>query len=119
MRLVILRAQGLWRVLLGQGKGCCELAVNVFEDDGRDFGPLILVFILGLSVHRSPSAISVASEAISRSPINLRDVDYFPLRRLVFQLDPGVVKPLALLLSYVECLDDDHKPRILGVNKID
>ena len=56
--------------------------------------------------------IHVASEGTSRSPINLWDVDYTPLRRLVSQLDPGLVKPLELLLSYFECLDDDYKPRI-------
>lgn len=60
----------------------------------------------------TPSLIQVASEGTSRSPINLWDVDYTPLRRLVSQLDSGLVKPLELLLSYFECLDDDYKPRI-------
>ncbi|KAF5335390.1 hypothetical protein D9611_011702 [Ephemerocybe angulata] len=45
-------------------------------------------------------------------PVYMWDTNYEPLRRLVFNLNPGLMEPLELLLSYFESLDDDHRPRI-------
>ena len=40
--MVALGARGLWRFFWGaKGEESRELVVNVFEDDGRDFDPLI------------------------------------------------------------------------------
>ncbi|EAU82200.1 hypothetical protein CC1G_10602 [Coprinopsis cinerea okayama7 len=47
-----------------------------------------------------------------QGPMKLWDVDYAPLRRLVFDLEPALMEPLELLLSYFESLEDRHKPRI-------
>ncbi|KAG2002963.1 hypothetical protein CC2G_003604 [Coprinopsis cinerea AmutBmut pab1-1] len=48
----------------------------------------------------------------SSEPAPAEGFDYEPLRHLVPHLDPALMKPLELLLSYLETLEDRYKPRI-------
>ena len=46
------------------------------------------------------------------SSLKMWDVDYAPLRKLVASLDPALVEPMDLLLTYFESLEDGYKPRV-------
>lgn len=62
---------------------------------------------IGLKAYYLPGSSHSPSSALK-----MWDVDYTPLRNLVASLDPALVEPMDLLLSYFEGLEDDYKPRI-------
>lgn len=59
-----------------------------------------------------PSLRRPSDRLNKRATINMWDVDYNPLRGLLSGLDPALIEPLETMISYVDDLDDLHKPRI-------
>ncbi|KAF8999437.1 aromatic prenyltransferase [Cyathus striatus] len=57
-----------------------------------------------------PTTLSLSNERTR--PIHLWDTELDPLRKLLGQLDSRLMKPLELLLSYFEGLDEENRPRI-------
>ena len=60
-----------------------------------------------------PRQLSNRLTLTEKSPsIGLWDADYRPLSRLLTHLDPQMIEPLELLISYADELKDAYKPRL-------